>query len=231
MKNAKYTKKQHYIEAEKFRDRIGDRLFNPRKVNSALRHFINDDIQRTKVILSIPFGEKVLDVGCSDGAVTIEIAKKWQCQEALGIDISSSAILEAKKRLKLLDKGLRNNIKFRRSFVEDLTYPGGYFDTVAICETLEHIGVGQLEIVLGNLVRMLKPHGNFITSVPNRFPHSKYVKENRARWNWPTHYRYFSYEYFESLLKEYFKSVRFYSLYDEKVGESIFLIANCWGKK
>lgn len=228
----RYNKKKHIEEAEKYRDRIGDRLFHPKKVESDKRHLIKDDIQRVKKVLSLPFGEKVLDVGCSDGSVTIEIAKKNTVKKIIGVDIASSAIKEAREKCRSLKQSLKRKISFQEDFIEDLDFPDNYFDTISACETLEHIGQGQLKKAIDNLVRMLKKDGNMIITVPNRKPAKNYVMQKRDRWKWPTHYNFFTFNSLKNILKRYFKIVVFYPLYKmEKVEDSIYLICNCYKKR
>jgi ubiquinone/menaquinone biosynthesis C-methylase UbiE len=223
-----YSKKKHLEEAEKYRDRIGDRLKNPEKVENDKKHLINDDIQRVNQVLQIPFGKKVLDIGCSDGAVIIEIAKKWDCDKAIGIDVSHSAINDAKNILSSFDPQIQERISFLESFIEDLDFPDNYFDTISACETLEHIGHGQLDRAMDNLVRMLKKDGNIVVTVPNRTPNEKYIKEKRDRWDWPTHYRHFTKKSLDEFLRKYFNKIYFLPLYDgEMPEESIYLICNC----
>jgi len=227
----KNIKRKHLIEAEKYRDRIGDRLFHPEKVDEDKKHLIKDDLQRVKKILKFPFGEKVLDIGCSDGTITIEIAKKKTVRKIIGVDISPSAIKEANEKLNKLMPNLKEKISFKQAFIEDLDFPDNYFDTISACETLEHIAIGSLFKAMDNLVRMLKNNGNMIITVPNRYPATKYVKQRRDRWKWPTHYRTFSIYSLELFLKEYFKKIKFYPLYSGEIfKDSIYLICNCKDK-
>jgi len=226
-----YSRLQHIKEAEEYKDRIGDRLFNPEGVEPEKRHLIQDDIQRVERIITLPFGEMILDVGCSDGSVTIEIAKKWLPKGIIGVDIVAAAVEEGNERLKELPSSLSDRVRFVTAFIEEIDFPNEYFDTISACEVLEHIGRGQLEIALRSLLRVLKRDGNMIVTVPNRYPAQRYIDEGRDRWNWPTHYRVFSKESLERLLKEYFKEMQFYPLYEgEEPGESIYLICNCRGK-
>ncbi|MFC2001658.1 class I SAM-dependent methyltransferase [Chloroflexota bacterium] len=225
-----FDRQQHVTEAQQYRDRIGERLFSSESVQTELKHLVKDDVQRVNMILSIPAGKKLLDVGCSDGSVTLEMAKKWQCQEVVGIDIAESTINEAKKRA--IDLKLSDRVHFIQTFIEDLDSPDGYFNTVSACETLEHIGMGQMDTVLRNLVRMLRDDGNMIVTVPNRYPSSKYVSEGRDRWRWVTHYNFFTKYSLGLLLKQYFDDIEFHPLHaDERVEESIYLIAHCRSKR
>lgn len=228
----KILKKRHIQEAERYRDRIGDRILHPQKVPQDKRHLIKDDLQRFKRVLKLPFGARVLDVGCSDGTVTIEIAKKPSCRQVIGVDVAPSAIREATQKIRLVKFACRKNVSFLNSFIEDLDFSDDYFDTVSAGEVLEHLAVGQLVSTLNNLVRMLSRSGNMIITVPNRQPAQKYIKQKRDRWDWPNHHRYFTVESLRFILNEYFKKITFYPLYDnEDYAKSIYLICNCERKR
>lgn len=226
------VKLKHTKDAETYRDRIGDRLYHPERVEPDKVHLIKDDIRRVKVILSIrPSGDRFLDVGCSDGSVTLEIAKTWRPKKIIGIDVAPSAIKEAKEKLKHVEEDIRKRVKFKLAFIEELDFPDNYFDTIYACETLEHIAPGMFRTAFSNILRMLKDKGKLIISVPNRYPDRKYVAEKRARWKWPTHYRCFSFSSLRKLLKKHFSEIEFIPLYDgEKPSKSIYLICVCSGK-
>lgn len=148
---------KHIEEAEKYRDNIGQRLFSPESVEPDKKHLIEDDIQRVSRILGTePYGKIFLDIGCSDGSVTIEIAKKWNSNKIVGIDIASSAIQEANEKLKTLDNDIKEKIIFEQTFIEEMKYPNEFFDTIYATETLEHIAPGMLGLAFLNILRVLK---------------------------------------------------------------------------
>lgn len=227
-----YNKKKHLQEAIKYKDKIGDRILHPERVEPEKRYLIKDDIRRVKRVLSLPFGKRVLDIGCSDGTVTFEIYKKWKCAAIVGIDIVPALIRKANRRLQQLNMQNKEKIKFLKTFIEDLSYPNEYFDTISACEVFEHLHPSRLELVLHKLTRMLKDSGNIIITLPNRSPDQKYILEKRDRWNWPTHYNYFTQSSLGAFLKKYFKKIKFYPLYNnESSKKSIYLICNCREKK
>jgi ubiquinone/menaquinone biosynthesis C-methylase UbiE len=195
------------------------------------KHLISDDHQRVNRVLSLPFGRRVLDVGCSDGTVSFEIARRYG-SEVVGVDIATSAIAEAMKKLDQ-PPSLQSVVHFAVGFAEELDFTDESFDTVSACEVLEHIGASQLALALKNLVRMLKPGGNMIVTVPNRYPASRYIRGGRDRWRWPAHHQFFSRVSLARLLGEYFHQVTFYPLYDEDedATDSVYLICECRGKR
>lgn len=225
-----YQPEAHTHEAEMYRDRIGQRLFSPQAVPADQKRLIRDDVRRTQRLLSLPIGERLLDLGCSDGSVTIEVARNANCREVVGTDVAASAIEEANRRL--ATQTLAGTIRFIETFIESLDFPNGHFDTILAAETLEHVGAGQLNIALDNAVRMLNHKGNLIVTVPNRCPHPEYEAEGRSRWKWPAHHHFFTRHSLESLLSAYFHNVEFHPLYPgESPGDSIYLIANSWNKR
>ena len=107
-------------------------------------------------------GERLLDIGCGNGAYTIALAEGFQ--EAHGIDIESG-------RLEIFRDGMGNaaNLFAHEMAAEELSFPAGHFDVVTAIEVLEHIV--DLDKALGEVWRVLRPGGAFLISIPNRlFP-------------------------------------------------------------
>jgi 2-polyprenyl-3-methyl-5-hydroxy-6-metoxy-1,4-benzoquinol methylase len=61
-------------------DHIGDRIEHPERVPPEYQHLIADDLQRVMRLVEFEAHGKVLDVGCSDGAVAKRIAQRWPVQ-------------------------------------------------------------------------------------------------------------------------------------------------------
>ena len=103
-------------------------------------------------------GGRVLDCACGVGYGTELLSRaERQPELVLGVDIDPNAVDYAK----------RHHLKKRMSFaVGDgaaLTDAAG-FDTIVSLETVEHVPSPQA--LLGNFVRLLKPGGTLIASVP-----------------------------------------------------------------
>ncbi len=79
-------------------------------------------------------GEKVLDIGCGNGALTYDVAEKVENVEVLGIDLSSGNIAVA------CEKYGRQNINYIVADVlEDGTLTVNHFDVVILSNVLEHL--------------------------------------------------------------------------------------------
>jgi SAM-dependent methyltransferase len=226
-----YQPDAHRAEAERYRDRIGDRLLRPEAVDPDKQHLIGDDRQRAARVLALPYQGRVLDVGTSDGTLLLEAVRRWRLMDAVGVDVAPSAIEEANMAA-ARDPSTAGRVQFQEGFIEELGYVDGAFDTVSACETLEHIGPGQFERAFQNLMRVLRPGGSLLMTVPNRFPDARYEREGRARWSWPAHHQYFTEQAVRFLLSPHFETLSFVPLYDdEPAGDSIYLICHASGKR
>jgi len=111
---------------------------------------------RVKLALScIGRGEKVLDLGCNDGAITNEIFKKGN--DVVGVDLKGIVNIARKKfpRIKFVAHDLSQRFPWRN----------GSFDTAVALEIIEH--VVDDELFLQECFRILKKDGRLILSVPN----------------------------------------------------------------
>jgi len=100
----------------------------------------------------------VLDYGCGDGTFLTMIEPK--ASFACGVDIAKNQIEECKQRFigrKMIFEPINSAMHSIR--------PEG-FDLVTCMETLEHCTKPVVEIVLNDLVAMVKPHGRVLISVP-----------------------------------------------------------------
>ena len=224
--------------AQKFRDRI-EYIYAPENDVShpMLPTWRLDDTARLETTLAMPYGEKVLETGCSSGTVSIEIAKLAAVKEVVGVDLRPDAIDMANDLVKKLvsEKKISGTdaakIRFEVSAVEDLKYPADYFDTVCAYEILEHLIIEDFHKALTTMTKLLKKEGSFFMSVPNRYPDEFYIKAKRMRWPAPDHKNYFSKESLEWLLRPYFKEVVFHSVEKRPIDKGVYLFAEGRGKQ
>ena len=104
-------------------------------------------------------GERVLDVGCGTGGVTIPA--KMQVGEkgsAAGIDPSPEMIAVARR--KASDAGLE--IDFRLGVIESLPYPDATFDVVTSSLMMHHLPHDLQVKGLAEIRRVLKPGGRLL---------------------------------------------------------------------
>ncbi|MBI5236570.1 MAG: class I SAM-dependent methyltransferase [Deltaproteobacteria bacterium] len=104
-------------------------------------------------------GLKILDYGCGNGWLSVQLAKAGA--DVCGIDISGELI---KKANDLKAKhGLSSNPIFHEMPAENLTFPDAYFDVIAGSAVLHHT---ELDAALKNIARVLKPGGRAVFIEP-----------------------------------------------------------------
>lgn len=111
-------------------------------------------------------GMKFCDLGFGPGVLTQFILEEKPAWTACGIDISPECVHYAEKLMKL--KGISERVQLTTGDVRNLPYADNTFDLVLAMEVLEHIPdplKGLMEVV-----RVLKPGGYAITSVPVQLP-------------------------------------------------------------
>ncbi len=101
---------------------------------------------------------RLLDIACGVGYGTRLLADEArEVSEAVGVDLSEEVISYAR------DRYAGSRVEFRSADAFSFQDPDG-FDTIVSLETIEH--VRDPELLVGNLVRLLRPGGILIASVP-----------------------------------------------------------------
>lgn len=129
-------------------------------------------------------GDRVLDAGCGAGTFSFEAARVGASVTA--IDGSAAMIALARKRQQEL--GL-TDIGFEVALLDSLSaWPAGQFDVVLSSSVLEYLP--DLAGEVARLVRLLKPGGRLILSLPNS--ESLYRKAERIAFGLTGRPRYFA---------------------------------------
>ncbi len=224
-----YTTERQLHFARIYPDRIGEALDADANSPDDLLRASRDNPERVACIGSIPSGERCLDVGCSDGAITIILGRSGK--RIKGIDILPEAIEKAKARLAKEPTEIRKRVSFACVPAESFLM-GETFDTIYLTEVLEHIPIDIDRQLLAKYASALAPGGNMVVSVPNRMAAERYVAERRTRWFFGGHVTHFTALSLKRLLTEYFSSVTFHTLPgDERPQDGVFLICDCKGRK
>ena len=108
----------------------------------------------------------VLDAGCGSGRHLRALAKLPDLK-IVGIDRNEADLNDALTALKNMPDALSDNFFITRADINCLPFETESFDCVICSEVLEHIP--EHETALKELVRVLKPKGNLVVSVPRYF--------------------------------------------------------------
>jgi len=119
--------------------------------------------------LTIKTGHRVLDIGCGTGRHMAETVRRPETL-TVGTDINEEDLLGARQRLVDLDKlgVVRGAWRLGMADITALPFTDAAFDLVICSEVLEHIPDHQGAVA--ELVRVLKPGGDLVISVPCYFP-------------------------------------------------------------
>ena len=122
---------------------------------------IKNPYHRDRILFYKKFvkGKKILDYGCGEGRLAIELAKMGL--EVTAVDLSSEFI---KKAINYA-KNENVKIKFIVGDISEIYLPKKKFETIYCCETLEHLISPYLTLII--LREYLKDDGQLIISVPN----------------------------------------------------------------
>ena len=116
--------------------------------------------------LKLKPGSLVLDAGCGSGRHLRALAKLPNLN-IIGIDRNGSDLNDALTGLKNMPDALSDNYLVSRADIKKLPFASASFDCVICSEVLEHIP--EHENALKELVRILKPQGDLVVSVPRYF--------------------------------------------------------------
>jgi demethylmenaquinone methyltransferase/2-methoxy-6-polyprenyl-1,4-benzoquinol methylase/phosphoethanolamine N-methyltransferase len=103
-------------------------------------------------------GEKVLDVGCGTGTLTIAINARIASGEVHGIDASPEMIAVAIKK----SAKANLDIDFQVALVEAIPFPDDSFDLVTSSLMLHHLPDDLKRTGLADIRRVMKPGGRFL---------------------------------------------------------------------
>jgi len=115
--------------------------------------------------------QTILDVATGTGDLAINLTKTG-AQEIIGLDISSGMLAVGQQ--KVTHEKLDSTIKMVLGDGEKIDYPDNYFDAVTVSFGVRNFE--NLELGLGEILRVLKPKGVFVvleTSVPTKFPYKQ----------------------------------------------------------
>ena len=120
--------------------------------------------ERIHWIIQNIIGNEVLDVGCSQGVVSILLGKNGK--KVTGLDESTYAIKKANNYLAYQATNVQENVTFKKA--DFLLYPfEDQFDTIILGEILEHIT--YIETFLKKAESITKENGRIIVITPFGF--------------------------------------------------------------
>lgn len=109
--------------------------------------------------------ERVLDYGCGRGELVYTCAKMG-CSVS-GIDVSEDAIQMTRETIARLPGPVKNTIDLYAASVEDIRLSESAYDVIFMIDVLEHLYAPELDILIPEFYKALKPGGRLIIQTPN----------------------------------------------------------------
>lgn len=107
-------------------------------------------------------GDRVLDIGCSQGIAALILGREGH--HVVGVDVDPDALRFAEEELRREADYVRQRVEFKHIGSGRLPFDDATFDAVLLGEILEHLT--RPELVLAEARRILKPNGRAIITVP-----------------------------------------------------------------
>ncbi len=107
-------------------------------------------------------GERVLDIGCSQGIVSILLGREGH--RVVGVDIEPEGIESARAALSGEPQPVQDRVSFKQLDVFKTDFGRGSFDTVVMGEVLEHLV--HPDLLLDRVDEWLTEGGQVVVSVP-----------------------------------------------------------------
>jgi len=174
-----------------------------------------EHLHRYALSLQFVSGKSVLDIASGEGYGAALLATR--ASFVTGVDIDPAAVLSARQTYR------NPNLSFAAGACDAIPLPDASVDAITSFETIEHHD--KHEEMLREFKRVLKPGGVLIISSPNKLTYS-----DEPGYHNPFHVKELYYEQFDSLLKNYFKSVRNYGQ-RLAVGSFVFPLVDCSAEK
>jgi len=136
-------------------------------------------VDYNRILWLLPFVHgDVLEIGCHRGYVTAIIRGLNTVQSIDAIDITDKYIEAAQDNLSTTQSTIPVNLS--KAYIEDFDNGGRLYDTILLLEVLEHVLSSSL--VLEKCLRLLKPGGRLLISVPENgaFPEEDHLREYTA---------------------------------------------------
>ena len=109
--------------------------------------------------LHLEMGMTLLDIGCGWGFLLMRAAKRYGVK-GVGITLSEEQYQQFSREIR--EQKLEDRLEVRRLDYRELEKSGLQFDRVVSVGMIEHVGRGNYERFLKNVVQVLKPGGLFL---------------------------------------------------------------------
>ncbi|MFI5708571.1 3' terminal RNA ribose 2'-O-methyltransferase Hen1 [Kribbella sp. NPDC051620] len=133
-------------------------------------------------------GHRVGDLGCGEGVLVAELLKDGRYDQVVATDVSSRALAQAEKRLRVAEMSDRQRERLRL-FQSSVTYADARLaglDAVVLMEVIEHVDPERLP-ALGRAVFGVAKPGAVVVTTPNAEYNVRFEKLSAGAFRHPDH--------------------------------------------
>jgi len=117
--------------------------------------FVNLDDFADLMKIWVPNAQRILEVGCGEGAMTERITRRYPNASVTAIDITP--------RLGRLYRGDTSNVTFTQEYVEDVARrEPASFDLIVLADVLHHVPVDARPSLMNAIDQTIAPGGSFV---------------------------------------------------------------------
>lgn len=115
---------------------------------------------REKIInyAELQSGERVLEVGCGTGTLSLMAKRRVDDGEVIGLDLSPKMVKQAEKK----SEKYKLDVKFIEGSIDNIPFPDNYFDVVLSSWMFHHLPIKIKREGLKEIHRVLKKGGRFL---------------------------------------------------------------------
>jgi ubiquinone/menaquinone biosynthesis C-methylase UbiE len=106
---------------------------------------------------NIQSGQHILDVGCGTGTLVMLLKREYPSVQVVGLDPDPKALRRAKNKLRRAGV----SAQLDQGFADQLSYKDDSFDRVFSSFMFHHLEERDREMMLSEVLRVLKPEGSF----------------------------------------------------------------------
>jgi ubiquinone/menaquinone biosynthesis C-methylase UbiE len=124
-----------------------------------LTRLLGADRVRAKLLdaANVRAGERVLDLGCGTGAVSLLLAKRQPEARIVGLDPDANALARAEQKARAAGAA----IEWQKGYAGRAPYPAHSFDHVVSSLMIHHLRSEEKQAAFRDVKRLLRPGGAF----------------------------------------------------------------------
>ena len=108
----------------------------------------------------------MLDLGCGDGALLLQLAQESTVRRIVGMDLSADALAQLRAKIEDMPAAVREKVELIHGSITQPPVSLAGFDAAVLVETIEHVDPDRLSLIERSVFQEMRPATVAITT-PN----------------------------------------------------------------